>query len=923
MRSRAERMSLIRAGLLVGLLGCAAALPIGCSDDGGLDAAGFDGGSGGVGGVATGPCETGETRKCGIKLAQHDDIVTCYLGTQSCNAGTWGECTDGSQVTKSVVAPPGVGPGSGSMNFLGNCANNPCDPYCQNYNNDAGYNTEGGAPIYTWQGGQITGLPNGLKKKGLVEPCSDGADCQFNTYCWHPKTNAACGHSKCTTGGKLNWACDPCVNQVCKADQSCCTYPDTVPNGGSCAHDLCTAGAKLAKDCDEDGADCVEKICDSGLPGLDDCCKASGSWGAACVAAVTSVCGLSCPLSPAGTWTAGCVAKVASTCGAVCDTVAPIDEEGKCKEWIPGETNPSCAGVDLAVDVPCSNNIPVCNHGTVAAPAGIRLVHYPANSNQYPKCDPDQGHPQMYECFTTKPIPPGECTTDLQYWDGSAWKAGCDQLVGNREIMVNPQVQSGDPTPAGYAGYVNECSCKDNWSLYSGGSCGLPVCGGDVQVSTFKKTNYLIMIDRSGSMVSSGLWNPTVTGMTAFYQAAGNAGLGIAQEFYPMKSGGALGDGCAMGGATQCNSPATPCSNPMTPLGLLTAAAAPADAQEQALIAAFGSVHPSNGTPGTGQGTPTYPALEGALIWAMAQATAKPTEQFDVILITDGPPSHCNLTSAGAAALAANALATKGVRTYTLGLPGASTPYVNAIAAGGGTSSSITITSAATLAAELQAALAVITGAGVTCASDLPAANLFDQSDVTVTFTPSSGAPVNLAKKTDLAACGAAMGWYYDSNVTPTQLLLCPTSCTTAKNDAGSQIDFTLGCPKGSGPMTVTLDHHGQCPPGSKPTWNFFSYDTSTPATSTVTFRLRTADTQAGLGAASWHNLAVAQSTPTNTQVCPLTGPAPCPVDAFTALGFPDQKREWAQLEMALTPAGGGSPVVNGFNLTYSCPPSE
>ncbi len=919
MRSRAERMSLIRAGLLVGLAGCTAALPIGCSDDSDLGAAGFDGGSGGVGGVATGPCETGETRKCGIKLAQHDDIVTCYLGTQSCNAGTWGECTDGSQVTKSVVAPPGVGPGSGAMNFLGNCANNPCDPYCQNYNNDAGYSADGGAPIYTWQGGQISGLPNGLKNKGLVEPCTDGADCQFNTYCWHPKTNAVCGHSKCDVGGKLNWACDPCVKQVCKADQSCCTYPDTVPNLGSCAHSMCSVGAKLAKDCDEDGADCVEQICNSGLPGLDDCCKASGSWSAACVAAVTSVCGLSCPLSPAGTWTAACVAKVATSCDAVCDTVAPITEEGKCKEWIPGQTDPSCAGIDLTVDVPCSNNLPVCNHGTVAAPAGIRLVHYPANSNQYPKCDPDQGHPQMYECFTTQPIPPGECTTALQYWDGAAWKSGCDQLVGNREIMINPQVQSGKPTPVGYAGAVAECSCKDNWSLYSGGSCGLPVCGGDIQIATFKKINYLVMFDRSGSMVSNGLWNPAVAGMTAFYQSAANAGLGVAMEFYPMLSGGSRGDGCAAPDPS-CSVPE--CANPMVPLGLLTAAAAPTDAHEKALIDSFALVHPSDNAPGTGNGTPTYPALSGALQWATAQVTAKPTEQFDVILITDGPPSRCDTSAANAGALAATALSNKGIRTYTIALPGASTAYLNTIAAAGGTGTSIAVANA-TMATDLLNALTAISGNGVTCSTDLPATNLFDTGNVTVKYTPSSGPAVNLAKRADLAACGAGTGWYYDNNAAPTKLLLCPTSCTTAQNDAGSKIEITLGCPTGVGPVKVTLDHQGQCPPGSKPVWNFFSYDTTTPNTSTVTFRVRTADTQAGLGAASWHNLAVAQSVPTDTQVCPLTGPAPCPIDAFAALGFPDQKRAWAQLELDLVPGGGGLPTVNTFNLTYSCPPSE
>lgn len=914
MRSRAaERMTLVKAGLVVGLAGLVASLPAGCSDDDrNLPAAGYDasvGGNGGFGGVATGPCEDGQTRKCGIELAKHGDIVSCYVGTQTCSGGVWGECTDGMQTTKSVVAPPGVGPGSSAMNLLGNCVNNPCDPYCQNYNNDASIAGDGGVPIYVWQGGEVTGLPNGLLSKGLVEPCIDGSDCQFNTYCWHPKTAAGCGHSKCQTGAKLNWSCDDCVKQICKTNQACCNY------NHNCAHDPCTTGGKLAKGCDSASADCVEKICDA--PGMAYCCQNTGSWDAACVAAVTSVCGLSCPLSPAGTWDASCIGAVATVCDAVCGSGNPPPEEGKCKDWLPGETDPSCAGIDLAGDVPCAGNIPICNHGTTAAPAGIRVVHYPANSNQYPKCDPDQTHPQMYECFTKNPIPPGQCTTDLQYWNGSAWVNGCDQLTGNREIMINPQVQSGKPTPAGYAGYVNECSCKDNWTLYSGGTCGLPSCGGDQQTATFKKVNYLVMMDRSGSMNSSGIWNPAVAGMTAFYQNASNAGLGVAMDFYPMKSGGARGDGCAPD--NDCSQ--GPCANPMVPLGLLTAASAPTDAQEKKLVDAFALVNPSDGAAGTGMGTPTYPALQGALDWAMAKVTANPTEQYDVILLTDGDPSRCDTSAANAAGLALNAFNTKGVKTHVIAMPGSDTNYLNPIAAAGGTNTSIVVGNA-TMATDLQAALTQISGQGITCSTDLPPTSLFDPYDALVEFTTSANVTTALTQRVDLAACNGNTnaGWYYDNNVNPTKITLCPKSCTTATNDPGSKITITLGCPKALGPKTVLIPYQGQCPPGSKPVWNFLAYDAVTPATSTVSFRARTADTQAGLTSASWHNLT---TTPPNPASCPLSGPAPCPVDVYTALGFPDNKRAWLELEVYLVPGGGGIPVVNGFDVTYSCPPSE
>ena len=927
-------MSLIKAGLLVGALGVAASAPLGCSDDSGLTNAGFDGGNGGFGGVATGPCKTGDSRKCGIELAKHGDIVSCYVGTQSCSEGVWGECGDGSQITKSVTAPPGVGPGSSAMNATGNCVGNPCDPYCQQYNDDAGVTTDGGtgAPIYNWPGGDIGDLPPGLVSKGLKEPCLEGADCQFNTYCWHPKTSAACGHSKCETGAKLGWGCDPCVKQICKSNQTSCVYPDTVARGGSCTHSICTAGMELAKGCDHPGntgEDCVQQICDKG-GAFADCCKNGMAWTAACVAEVATTCGLNCGQidNAAGSWDAAAVGKVATVCDATCGAGAPPPEEGKCKEWLPGETDPTCAGINLTADVPCTDTIPVCNHGQTAAPAGVRIVQFPGNSSQFPLCDPDQtGANVDDECFTTAAIPPGECTTAFQHWDSgsSSWKPGCPVQGNNKTIMVNPQVQSVTrPTPPGYPGYQAECSCKDNWTLYDkNATCGPPVCGGDVQVATFKKINYLVMMDRTYSMTMSGLWVPAVAGMKAFYQSAANAGLGVGMEFFPLNPGATTGDGCSPS-APACDP--ISCSHPMVPLGTLTAAAAPADTQEQALVGAFASpLVPPVLDWGWLFNTCLHPALNGALQWATAQVNANPSEVFDVILLTDGDPTACDTNINNIAGLASAAFAAKGIKTHVIAIPGSSIATLDQIAAAGGTTAAIPV-SAGTMAADLVAALSNITGTGITCSSDLPAANLFDPTDVKVEFTPGSGPPaVTLPKRADLTACNGNVnpGWYYDNNGAPTKVLLCPNSCVTAQNDAGSKIELALGCPKRPGSNRVTIPYQAQCPAGTKPQWNFFAYDSTTPNTSTIDFRVRAADTQALLAGATWKNLGTAQSTPTDTQICSLAGPSPCPLDLFATLGSPDQKRSWIELEVTLVSGGGGSPVLNTFDATYSCPPSE
>lgn len=964
MRSIAERMSLIKAGLLVAFAAGMASLPVGCSDDK-LPNAGYDNdGGGGFGGVATGPCDDGASRKCGIKLGAHENVTTCYEGNQVCVDGEWGPCTDGEVVNRSNPgSSSNGGPGSQAQALgpPGPCANNPCDPYCLDYDEqpDGSVTLEGGAPIYNWQGGLLSGYPQGLVKKGLNQPCQSGADCQFNTECVNPLTAPPCGHSKCMPGGGLNPGCDPCVSEICAVDPSCCT-----PQFGSaCWHSPCTQGSKLKSSCDP----CVAQVCAA----KPSCCNTK--WDSSCVNMVTSVCGKTC--SP-GNWTQSCVDKVATVCDAKCGAPAPstcahsacvvgskldltcnlcvaqicsVDpycctttwdsvcvgevttecgltcpinmdkpppETGQCVDWKPGQTDPACPGVDLAVDATCTNTIPVCNHGQATAPAGIRLVHFPANSSQYPLCNPDQTHPQMEECFTTQPIPPGQCTTELQYWNGSAWVAGCDKLVGNREIMINPQVQTAKPKPPGYAGHVTECSCKDNWSLYSGGTCTPPVCVGDTMEGALRKVHMYITLDRSGSMAGTK-WTATQQALKAFFQAPSSAGLNIAFEAWATAAGtvgGIAHDGC---GQASCNS--SLCANPIVPDGALMAAAAPTDAQEQKLVSVINALTP-------GGWTPSYPAAEGGLLWAQSQFLSNPNDIYVMVFVTDGDPTTCTVwpdTNVAIQGLASAAYQAYGIRTYAIGMEGANIAALNAIAAAGGSGSAFVIVGSniSGVAQQLIDALNAIASENVGCDLTLPAAGTFDPADTQVIYTESNSNVVNLAKYGSQAACGSNEGWYFDDNASPTKIILCPASCTKAKGDPGSKIEFNVGCPKQPGSGTTTQTYQATCPAGSKPQWGFFAYDTTTPGSSTVTFDARTATTQAGLASATYKAIATAQSTP-NTQVCPLTGPSPCPKDLYTILGIPDAQQQWLELKIGMN-GTGGTPVLNSWQITYSCPPAE
>lgn len=431
----------------------------------------------------------------------------------------------------------------------------------------------------------------------------------------------------------------------------------------------------------------------------------------------------------------------------------------------------------------------------------------------------------------------------------------------------------------------------------------------------FKKQNLFIQVDRSYSMVQSNLWTPAVNGLTSYFQSAGAAGIGVALEFFPMSTAVFGDDGCAW--TPSCAS--APCANPAQALGTLTAAAAPTDTHEQALL---NKLNTPALYPITGGGTPTYPALDGAMQWAIAQKTATPNEEWSVILVTDGDPTNCNTDIAQIGAIASTGLVNYGIKTYVIGVPGSNFAILDQWAAAGGTGTSITVT-AANMAAQLVAAFQNIAAGQVTCQFDLPATGLFDPANTAVTFVSSSGTPSAIPQVANQGACGGNPGWYFDIPAAPTKIVLCPNTCTAVTADPGSTISLAVGCPKAVGPSTETVLYEGICPVGSKPQWGFFTYNSSTPSTSNITFRARVAMTQATLPSATWQDLATAQSTPTNTQVCTLAGPAPCPIDLYNTFGTPDNKFPWLELEIGMNPVAGGLCALTDWQVTYSCPPAE
>lgn len=211
---------------------------------------------------------------------------------------------------------------------------------------------------------------------------------------------------------------------------------------------------------------------------------------------------------------------------------------------------------------------------------------------------------------------------------------------------------------------------------------------------------------------------------------------------------------------------------------------------------------------------------------------------------------------------------------------------------------------------------------GVSSDLELNGGGIFDANDVTVLYTPGgSNSPTGLNQVANSQSCGS--GWYFDNPVNPTKVTLCPSTCMQIQSDLAAKVEVSIGCPPMYTPVTYTEVYTGQCPQGTKLQWGFFAYSTATPGDSNVVFDAQVSSD--GISFSPSVNLAIAKASP-NTQVCPMGGPAPCPVNVFNKLGgIPNAQKEYLKLSTTVNPTTSGlsAPTINNWEITYSCPASE
>jgi hypothetical protein len=195
-------------------------------------------------------------------------------------------------------------------------------------------------------------------------------------------------------------------------------------------------------------------------------------------------------------------------------------------------------------------------------------------------------------------------------------------------------------------------------------------------------------------------------------------------------------------------------------------------------------------------------------------AQSQTGEQCVAILVTDDAPTTCDTTQSDLVTIVADGHS-KGVTTYTLGLPGADLNFLNQLSQAGGTNQTIDISTGGSQAFidalnNIRQTVAVTTTSQVTtstvvstplpCEWKIPPVAppaTFDKSKVNVQFVPPGAPAVDFGNVPNAAACASVTqdAWYYDNNDNPTKVIACPNACSgTLHNSPGAEVDIIFGC---------------------------------------------------------------------------------------------------------------------------------
>lgn len=288
----------------------------------------------------------------------------------------------------------------------------------------------------------------------------------------------------------------------------------------------------------------------------------------------------------------------------------------------------------------------------------------------------------------------------------------------------------------------------------------------------------LVLIDRSGSM-SGEKWDTATKAIRSFADRAEVVGMKMGVQFFPPQTGG---DQCSASSYTNLAVPIAPLPDNVLPIyNKLTNSAA------------------------DGGATPMRSGLEGSIAAMRTFIQSGPAHQGVVILVTDGDPTACGSVSNVASVAMSGVTPPPGVpsvRTFAVGMDGASFGSLDQIAQAGGGGTSFNVGAGATAQEALLQALEKVRTGVIGCEYNLPlppaGEGILDLDSVEVRFTPGKNDPeVVIRKVATKDDCGATTGgYYYDDPQKPTRVVLCPASCSQVQGASTSEaeVDLHFGC---------------------------------------------------------------------------------------------------------------------------------
>jgi hypothetical protein len=208
--------------------------------------------------------------------------------------------------------------------------------------------------------------------------------------------------------------------------------------------------------------------------------------------------------------------------------------------------------------------------------------------------------------------------------------------------------------------------------------------------------------------------------------------------------------------------------------------------------------------------------IEGALRGIAAYTAANRTQGRTMIgvLMTDGDPNGCNESIGDLSDILADHLASTGIRTFVIGMEGATDSNLERLGQAGGASPHNDWCGGVSAPCHywnvengsgdaIRSALQAIVGqaAPLPCQFEVsgleaPPGERLDYGRVNVNLADPSGTPTTIGQVPNQAACPTDQpAWYYDDPGAPTMIHLCPTACDLVSTAAqGARVTVVVGC---------------------------------------------------------------------------------------------------------------------------------